>query len=399
MKILIITVSPFPYDTASANLIRLLSAGLTINKCTVEILIQRGQTVKTYCNISKKRGEINGVFFKYCGYTKKPKALYKKFLDIIAGCIYPFYYIIKNRKKIDLVLTYNNYFYEDFLNILICKILRKKIVNYDVDWYNKESVVKSIFHMPKWYSYLIKKKYLSKYYSGIVVISNYLKEFYIEIEINQNKLHLMPNLVDFSASNIFTSNKSNRNTVNIGFIGGAPLLNGVDDLLSAFAILKRQTNRKIKLIIVGDTTEGESTIPSLIKLSNELMINNSVTFTGRIEGSEVPFYLDKIDIFVLPRKKGVFAEAGFPTKIGEYFSTSKPVILSRVGDLNFYFSNFKEVLFCDPEKPLSIANAALFLVENPKKAAEIGKQGYEWAKKNLEYKTSTALLKNFLIKI
>jgi hypothetical protein len=42
---------------------------------------------------------------------------------------------------------------------------------------------------------------------------------------------------------------------------------------------------------------------------------------------------------------GILADSGSPTKIGEYFSARKPVVATKVGDLQHYFSDKKRAGF------------------------------------------------------
>ena len=73
-----------------------------------------------------------------------------------------------------------------------------------------------------------------------------------------------------------------------------------------------------------------------------------------------------------PRRKGVLADSGFPTKIGEYFATKIPVISTKIGDLESYFENKKELIFSEPNNPNSIADAISYVNNNTDLAKKIG---------------------------
>jgi glycosyltransferase involved in cell wall biosynthesis len=111
---------------------------------------------------------------------------------------------------------------------------------------------------------------------------------------------------------------------------------------------------------------------------------------------KIPETLLTCDILVNPRKSGVFAEAGFPTKLGEYFSTKKPVISTRVGDIKSYFTDKNELVLVEPDNPDQLSLAIIYLTENKSQAKRIGDNGYGWAIRNLDFKTNTKKLIDFL---
>ena len=80
--------------------------------------------------------------------------------------------------KIDCVLVYNNTAYQSIPLIIICKILGIPIINHVVEWYEKETVANSWWKLPAWWDFLFRMKVLNRYFSGLMVTSNFLKEYY-----------------------------------------------------------------------------------------------------------------------------------------------------------------------------------------------------------------------------
>lgn len=88
----------------------------------------------------------------------------------------------------------------------------------------------------------------------------------------------------------------NQNVVNILTVGRFSDAKDYPNLISAFALLRKNNNRGIKLSIVGDG-ELRPQIESLIK---ELGLNRDITLLGR--RSDIPELLSKADIFILASK-------------------------------------------------------------------------------------------------
>ena len=101
-------------------------------------------------------------------------------------------------------------------------------------------------------------------------------------------------------------------------------------------------------------------------------------------------------MLVNPRQSGEWADAGFPTKLGEYFATKRPVITTKIGDLKDYFTDKKQAIFAEPNKPESIAEAILYLLRNNSESERIGEEGYKWAVRNLEYNNNAKRLIDFI---
>jgi glycosyltransferase involved in cell wall biosynthesis len=94
---------------------------------------------------------------------------------------------------------------------------------------------------------------------------------------------------------------------------------------------------------------------------------------------------------------GILADSGFPTKIGEYFAAEKIVVATKVGDLGLYFTEKEELIFAEPNNPISICNAINFALQNQDLALQIAEKGNKWAMNNLDYKNNTKKLIEFIL--
>ena len=102
---------------------------------------------------------------------------------------------------------------------------------------------------------------------------------------------------------------------------------------------------------------------------------------------------------MLTRPKGIFAEAGFPTKLEEYLVYRLPVVITKVWDIPLYLREYESALLAEPSNPESIASKMFLLIKNQKIDTKIGGKGYQWAYETLEYKKATRIIGDFIYKI
>ncbi|NTW32847.1 MAG: glycosyltransferase family 4 protein [Bacteroidetes bacterium] len=286
------------------------------------------------------------------------------------------------------------YFYLVFPFYIIGRILGIKVFRIITDRYSDSGIAPTWWKHPKVFFYRIQYIFFDKYLSGIVCLSNYLKENAILNGVENKKICVIPHFIDIERfSNKAESNKPFLNEkIRLGFCGTLNESNGLFILLKAFSIIKKEYS-KIELFLIGSISKDDQTIV------NEMIdgISDSIIFVGNVQGNKVPELLSKCDILVNPRISSIIAEAGFPTKLGEYLATKRPVVATAVGDLKKYFMNERELILVVPDSPEALADGIFYLLHNKLKGLQIGLSGYEWALENLEFKKNCKKLLQFIM--
>ncbi len=396
--ILLVTTSNFPYGGASANVLRLLTTGLARTDRNIEVLLQKGISYGNISESNKRKGSIEEVRYRYCGFLFRPTNFLKWIVDTAAGIIIPVLFVFKGKinNKIDGVILYNSTAYEGLMLLIACKLLRIPIINHVVEWYEKDSVATSWWKMPKWWDFLFRMKIMNSYFDGLMVTSSFLKNYYTEKGVSGNKILILPNLVDITTFLSDEVRELSKNKVfRIGYCGTPTRKDGIDDLMKAFQNVQEK-HPNSELVVIGDTTVGESLIPKLEEKAAQLGITKRVNFTGLVKWVQIPGLLNACDILVLARPSGKFAEAGFPTKLGEYMACKKPVVVTKVGDMQYYLKDRENAMLAEPDNPESISSKICYLIENDEKAKVIAETGFLWVKQNLEFIESTLRVGRFL---
>ena len=211
--------------------------------------------------------------------------------------------------------------------------------------------------------------------SGMFVISQGLKQYYIENGCQPDRVHILNMFVDTTR---FQGLKKQPSEPYIAYCGTASNnKDGVDQLIKAFAIVVKK-HPNYKLYIIGNTPSKQQRFNNF-ELVKNLGIENNVVFTGVVSSSEIPQMLKNATILALDRPNNLQAKYGFPTKLGEYLQTGNPVVITRVGDIPLFLKDGESELIAEPENPDSFAEKLCWAIEHPVEAREIGIKGKQVA--------------------
>lgn len=396
----VLIADDFPYGSASANLLRLFTFSLQSEVVDIQVWLPWGATpinIKNY-PISK-RDSINSIKFVRLGLLRHPKSMIGKGIDLILGytlVLFSFFkFRIKNKRS--LIILYDVTFISLIYYLILTKITSQKILIILPEFYEKPRNNSTLISLVKYYNFYFGIKHLAKYCHSFIVLTSYI-EAYIKSRLNQEKpIFIMPNLTDPDNYINKYSKPFKSGVKTIGYIGTPTNKDGIYDLIESFSILQKKHN-KTHLLIIGDITNGNTVIPHLKAFAMKCGINNNhITFTGIISHNETPTLLQSCDILALTRPNGVFAEAGFPTKLGEYFACKKPVVVTKVGDIKRYFTDKTEVVLADPNNVSSIVDCFEYLINNPVLAEQIGLAGYKWMEENLNYRNKSKKITEFVL--
>lgn len=398
-NIVLVSYDNFPYGGASANLLRYFAMGLARLGNKIDVLLPTGNYYGQNLDHNKNRAGVleKNVNYKHLGFIHHPRKMAGKLVDNLLGIILPFIYLLKNkqRKEVDLIICYNVRFIKTLMLLLVKKITQKKLVIILPEFYEKPAAKFFSINLFKWYSFYFSMKYLIRYADGFIVLSHYLKDFVTEQVRSRKPILIMPNLIDperFERKNIkpFKEGK-----ITIGYVGTPTRKDGVIDLMQSFSKLNKKYP-ETHLLIVGDITNGKTVIPNLKEYAEELDVSDNISFTGLISHEKIPDFLHSCQILALTRPRGIFAEAGFPTKLGEYFACKKPVVITNIGDMPRYFTHEKHVMLVEAENIGSIFLGFENLILKQDLREVLSKNSYDWMLENLSYKKAAHGVDRFL---
>ena len=383
MNIAIYTTGDFPYGGAPESFVRQMALGLHENNMNVEVIRWRGDKYQRENDLPIER--VNYLF-------KKPfsREIIKIF-ELICLILFVPFSLAKRRffKNEKVILLYGfEYAYIVLPFIFWSKIFGLRCYRIITDFYPNETIVPVWWKNPKLLLYNLQFKVVDKYLDGVIVLSRYLQNKCQDNGVDKENILLIPHLIDVGEKKIKLL--LNQDKILIGFCGTPTIENGILDLCKAFISLS-QKHTNAQLIIIGKVSEKV-----FIELNKIDFKKYDIQLLGFLNKETLEVELATCSILVNPRKKGIWADAGFPTKLGEYFATNKPVVATKVGDLAYYFKDKHELVFAEPDNPKSLSKSIAWLIENNQSAKLIADNGYYWAKINLDYRSNTNKIIAFL---
>lgn len=380
-KITILTTGDFPYGGAPEAIVRNIAFGISANNVDVEVIRHRGEVYKR-----ENDTHIRCSDFLYKKYSKNEII---KSLQVISSILFTPIFIASIKRKEVLILYGFEYSYHILPMIFFCKLKNIRIYRFITDHYRESSIAPVWWKTPKLIFYKRQIERFDKYLDGVIVLSKFLVKQCKKNNIIEENILLTPHYIKLD-DDMKRRKKEEKACITIGFCGTIVVMNGVIDLIVAFNILKEKySNLKLQII-------GKENSEIMKNLKNNKIDLKQIEFTGFLSTLEVESKLNNCNILVNPRRLGIASEAGFPTKLGEYFSTGNPVVTTKIGDIAEYFCDGREVKFAEPNNPRSLYMSISYLIDNTDESKEIGERGYKWAKGNLDYIKNSQKLIQFI---
>ncbi|MBN1181896.1 MAG: glycosyltransferase family 4 protein [Bacteroidales bacterium] len=363
-KILIITSEAFPYGMAGTNRIISLSKGFLANGIDVKVI-----------SMFKYGKPDNQISYIYEGtYEGIP---YKNLLipsGKISGRIIR---VIKRKIKSILVFnffllnlrhgTFVLYYAPEMLPAVMIRILTKLRRSIFIKEETEHPSIR-IKSRGKLYKYIYLKYYYG-FFDGLFVITDMLHKYFRD-ELNFRKnIMLVPMIVD---TDKFQPGESLNNKT-IVFSGEYDVQKeGLDMLFGAFAkVLARYPDYKLNLYGQSKDQYHDDQIKRLILAKK---FKNNLTLHGYKTRDELVSILKDAGIFVFTRPPSLQATYGFSTKLGEYLATGKPVIVTRVGEVERYLTDRENAFLCDPNET-SVAEKIFEIIGDYTYAMKVGSRG------------------------
>lgn len=353
---------------------RILSWTKVLAKSNIDVNILILKPTEKANNIVNKlaQGTIDGVKYEYLnGYTiwPKQKSRIKKFFILLNSHFKLLRKIAQEKPK--TIVTYSPFIYTK-LFLIILKGFYKFILVIEETEYPKVLKKKS-FKINK-YIHLSTYKYADK----MMVMTKELKN-YFQKELKVKEVFHLPMSVDISRfDNIEKNNTDSNYFIYVGGQAGF-IRDGLNDIIKAFIIFgKNQPNYKL-LIVGGVDKHSKSYLESSLNIE-EAKMDDRILFVGAKPSVEIPQLLvNSKGIIMAPPKD--YTSGGFPTKLGEFLASKRPVICTSVSEIPDYLNQTNSFLV-NPGDIDELSIALNNIVIDIKKSIDIGIKGYETCKAN-----------------
>ncbi len=142
------------------------------------------------------------------------------------------------------------------------------------------------------------------------------------------------------------------------FVGRIEPLKGIDQLLRTMPYL--ENSHQLRLVVVGDGEYDQHEMKRLQKLSHDLHIEDSVTFSGLIKQEELNRFYNAADVCVIPSYYESFGLVAL-----ESMACGTPVVTTNVGDLQSIVQQGKTGYVVMDNTPSALASKIDLLLSKP----------------------------------
>lgn len=355
----------FPMGDAYTNRVLSIAKGLASIGCEVKLLIvYPGRS----SGVVYKKGVYDTVPYEYLTAVITSKRIIIKKIIGVSGILKACYQILTRHTGTDAIISFTASTLQNN-TISFVAHLKRIIFIRETSEYPGIVLKKGINGLT-----ISEKKEIKnslKQLDGLICISNSLKNYFKINHLFNKPILIVPIVVDKNRFAIQPFKTKEKFITYCGNLFGEK--DGVDILVRAFAKIS-QKHPDYKLKLIGETSNIID-IDRLEQLINSLNISGEVVFTGYIGREEIPFHLVNSDILALARPDNIQARGGFPTKLGEYLATGKPVVVTAVGDIPDYLTDGVNVFLALPGSVESFAEKLDYVIENYTLAEKTGQEG------------------------
>jgi L-malate glycosyltransferase len=171
--------------------------------------------------------------------------------------------------------------------------------------------------------------------------------------------------------------KRDKDVVTIGTVKALSDKYGIADLIKAFAIVHKDYPNT-NLVIVGDGPQRQE----YEQLAERLGISGVTTFTGRVPNTDVPIYINEMDIFAVPSTED---SESFGVAAVEAMACGVPVVVSNVGGLPEVVKKDVTGFVVPKENPEQLAEAFKRLLDDPSLRKQMGINGIAHVKEHYDW--------------
>lgn len=204
-------------------------------------------------------------------------------------------------------------------------------------------------------------KFILKRTDAVIVQGQSLKILFESFFTDEN-IFVVPNGGNFILKESATSQS---NSIKIIYLGNLQASKGIEDLLNAIVIIKKQAIQNFKVEVIGEW-RNKSTQENCEQLVNENEL--PVTFHHGISGNEKHVLLHSGNLFVFtPREP-----EGHPWVIIEAMAAGLPIIATNKGAIAESVKDGVNGFIVPSKSPEAIAEKLRYFIENPSKRIEFG---------------------------
>lgn len=199
----------------------------------------------------------------------------------------------------------------------------------------------------------------------------------------QIPVHLLPISVDVEKVCSYKKDTKTRDEIAVFYGGSFGQKDGISYLIEGFTKAWQQ-DKRLKLYLTGKIAKESA--GELEQYIMQSAAKESMTYLGCLPMEAYYERMANSDILCMLRVNSVFANSGFPFKLGEYLASGNAVIATRTSDVEKYLTHKQNAYLIQPEDSTLIAESILALASDDALRRKMGVAGQEVARENFDAK-------------
>lgn len=401
MRVRIITSGTYPEGMASSYRINCYAKALYEQGMNVEVI----STFPHQRYIGKRwgyRGKHGDIGFRIVWNVSRPKNQWLNYFLLEAKSYLLLLHSLLTLRQYDVIWLYGMGFLPSFFLLPLLHLARKKVV-LELNEYPYSTEGNKFTRIP-FVNGLLQKctlSYVLPQFDGIVAISENLKKVAKRDESNNNILKV-PILLDIARFE-YNEEQKERPLVHPYLFHAGTLSERKDGIIAVIngyiksALELKKIGITLKLVLTNKSSRVWNDIEVLLKEAN---LFDHLVVTGYLRESELSNWLKNSSALVINKPATRQNKYNFPTKLGDYLLSGRPVIVASQGmELNNFLVHQVNCILAIADNSDSISDAINELVLNPNLAGLIGSNGRKSALDIFDYRVHSERLKIFLSKI
>lgn len=388
MHIAIISSSfGFPFGKAATQRVRLIGRALTEQGAKVTVVCTRN-TEKPDSQMNKtSKGIYDQVNYIYTsGNTIRPASFIGRRIADIRGILFGVKWLYSEYRRGNLNAIYS------FITIqrvtiyrIIFGVLAKILgIPFIIEINERPWSLHEKVHI---LGTFLNPAFLSK---GGIVISDYLLD-YMENNCNQGKYNylVLPILVDTKEYSICTQKIEKWVT----FAAAPGYTKELVFILKAMMIVWNEFP-DVELHLLGGHSKEQ-----ILSCTYNANYNEKIVSHGYVSRDIYWQILSQSYILLVPLFDEIKSKARFPTKIGEYLSTGRPILTNSAGEIDRYFTNDENAFIAESYSVESFATSIIRTLKSRILTNKVGLSGRKLSEEHFDYRKYSLRLYNYFYSI
>ncbi len=380
----------FPFGTATTKRILLIgkclaASGVPFHLCHIG--------PSSFEENKAGSGDYEGLTFEYLSPSVcRPDKTVKRALYYLWGCMLLPLRLFQHRRNI-LVYVYC---LGDFINLwvlLLCRLMRLPVVQEACEWWPGKADCKPF---TKW----MYQNIMFRWSNGAVPISQEIQDRIRRLSGPDYQLCRMPVLVDPTENDArlkerLTVDRSSPVLFWCGMVDGYK--RDVIFLIDAMSELKSPDGLNALLRIAGPCTEN-CRLELLYYARSKHISSERLDIMGFVSDTQLCTYSAQADALLMPLWPDDSSLTRFPTKLGQYLASGRPIVAAQVGEVKHFLSD-ETAMFYPPGDAKGLAHSLDRLLSDPALGERLASRATQEVLPRVDYRSNASRISKWFYQI